>query len=98
MGCGDAGSAPGKKIMKARLALVFITLLVGPALSHAQGLGSIVGTLTDATGASVASAKVTATETATGLSREAVSNADGYFVVSSLSPADYSGGTEAPGF
>src|SRR5580698_3218198 len=89
---------PGKKTMKAKLALVFITLLLCPALSHAQGLGSIVGTLTDATGAAVASAKVTATQTSTGLSREAVSNADGYFVVSSLSPADYSVSIEAPGF
>src|ERR1700736_5345331 len=82
--------APGRTIMKARLLLISIALLLSPVFSHAQGLGSIVGTLTDSTGAAVASAKVTATQTATGLSREAISNSDGYFVLSSLSPTDYS--------
>src|SRR5580704_6346093 len=84
--------------MKARLLLISIALLLSPVFSHAQGLGSIVGTLTDSTGAAVASAKVTATQTATGLSREAISNTDGYFVLSSLSPADYSLTIEAQGF
>ena len=84
--------------MKARLLLISIALLLSPVFSHAQGLGSIVGTLTDSTGAAVASAKVTATQTATGLSREAISNADGYFVLSSLSPTDYSLAIEAQGF
>jgi hypothetical protein len=56
MGSGKQSfPVPGKKIMKAKLALVFITLLLCPVLSHAQGLGSIIGTLTDATGAAVAS-------------------------------------------
>ena len=83
--------------MKARL-LIAIALLLSPVLSRAQGLGSIVGTLTDSTGAAVAGAKVTATQSATGLSRETISNADGYFVVSSLSPTDYSLTIEAQGF
>jgi hypothetical protein len=39
-----------------------------------------------------------ATQTATGFSRDAVSNADGYFVVSSLSPADYVLTVKASGF
>jgi hypothetical protein len=84
--------------MKARLLLISIALFLSPVFSHAQGLGSIVGTLTDSTGAAVASAKVTATQTATGLSREAISNTDGYFVLSSLSPTDYSLTIEAQGF
>ena len=84
--------------MKARLLLISIALLLSPVFSHGQGLGSIVGTLTDSTGAAVASAKVTATQTATGLSREAISNTDGYFVLSSLSPTDYSLTIEAQGF
>src|ERR1700733_14465771 len=84
--------------MKARLLLISIALLLSPVFSHAQGLGSIVGPVRDSTGAAVASAKVTATQTATGLSREAISNADGYFVLSSLSPTDYSLTIEAQGF
>ena len=84
--------------MKARLWLVSIALLLCPVFAHAQGLGSIVGTLTDSTGAAVGSAKVTATQTSTGLSREAISNGDGYFVLSSLSPTDYSLTVEAQGF
>jgi Carboxypeptidase regulatory-like domain len=84
--------------MKAKLTLALITLFLCPLLARAQGLGSIVGTLMDSTGAAVASAQVTATETATGLSREATSNSDGYFVLSSLNPADYSLSVAAPGF
>ena len=84
--------------MKARIALPSLALLLFTLHSHAQGLGSIVGTLTDSSGASVASAEVTVTQTGTGFSRETTSNADGYFVLSSLSPADYTLAVKAQGF
>src|SRR6516164_8781454 len=84
--------------MKARSALPSLALLLFTLHSHAQGLGSIVGTLTDSSGASVASAEVTVTQTGTGFSRETTSNADGYFVLSSLSPADYTLAVKAQGF
>ena len=98
MGAETIVSTPGKKLMKARLALASIVVFLCPLLSHAQGLGSIVGTLTDSSGAAIVSAKVTATQTTTGLSREAVSNSNGYFVLSSLSPTDYVLTIEAAGF
>src|SRR5690349_12099626 len=44
-------------------------------LVYAQALGSIVGTVTDPSGSVIAGAKVTATETGTGLSRTAVADA-----------------------
>jgi hypothetical protein len=84
--------------MKARLVCISIALLLFPSGALGQGLGSIVGTLTDSSGAAVASAKVTATQTATGLAREAISNSTGYYVLSDLNPADFSLSIEAQGF
>src|SRR4029077_5100299 len=69
-----------------------------PAISHAQGLGSILGTVTDPSGAAIVSAKITVTQAGTSFSRWAISNSDGSFVISSLSPSDYSLTTEAKGF
>ena len=78
--------------------VVLTCLLLFPVLSQAQGLGSIVGTVTDPSGASIASAKVKATQTGTSFTREAATNSDGSFVISSLNPATYTVTTEASGF
>ena len=84
--------------MKLTIALPLIATLFTPLLSHTQGLGSIVGNLTDPAGAAVASAKVSATQSGTGFSRDAISNSDGYFVLSSLNPATYNVTFTAQGF
>jgi hypothetical protein len=88
--------------MKRNTALALLSLVVfstlSSKLSNAQGLGSIVGTVTDPSGATIASAKIRATQAGTSFSREAATNADGYFVISSLSPASYTVSTEASGF
>jgi hypothetical protein len=88
--------------MKRNIVLALLSLVVfstlSSKLSHAQGLGSIVGTVTDPSGAAIASAKIRATQTGTSFSREATTNGDGYFVISSLSPAPYTVVTEASGF
>ena len=82
-----------------KLTLVgLVSALLFPAISHAQGLGSILGTVTDPTGAAIASAKITVTQVGTSFSRVAISNPDGSFVISSLDPANYSITTEAKGF
>jgi hypothetical protein len=91
-------SAEGKTIMKKNRLIVLFVLLLSPLVSHAQGLGSIVGVVTDQTGAAIASAQVTAVQTGTGLAREASSNAEGYFVIPSLSPAQYTVMVRAGGF
>src|SRR6202030_818279 len=57
-----------------------------------------VGLVTDPSGAAVPSARIIATQTSTSFSREALSNADGYYTVSSLNPASYSLSVEAMGF
>src|SRR6266436_581621 len=75
--------------MKTRLFLVLLGLFPFCPLSPAQGLGSIVGTVIDPSSAAVASAKITATQADTGVTREATSNSDGYYVIPSLAPAKY---------
>lgn len=77
-------------------ALLVILLL--PSLTLAQGLGTIVGTVTDPTGAVVISAQVRVTERGTGLSRSATTNSEGYYVISSLRPATYALTITASGF
>src|SRR5689334_19981907 len=63
-----------------------------------QGFGTIVGTVTDQSGAVVAGAKVTVTDPATGQSREETTNGQGYYVVPSLKPAPYDVSVTASGF
>src|SRR5215472_3646218 len=59
---------------------------------------SISGRVTDATGAVVPEAKVTITNTNTGVTLPAVTNAEGVFVVSYLIPGPYEVRVEAAGF
>jgi hypothetical protein len=65
---------------------------------HAQGLGSIVGTVVDPSGGILAGAKVKITDEATSSARETTTNLQGYFVLPSLRPAVYSLSVEAQGF
>ena len=86
--------------MKGKLSSVlFFLLLWGLSVpSFAQGLGSIVGTVTDPSGALLPGAKITVTETGTGLTRTAVTDSQGYYVIPSLNPAQYLVSAEASGF
>lgn len=56
------------------------------------------GTITDPHGAVVAGVSITATNTATSVKRETVSNDDGLYVFSNMSPGDYELKVEAKGF
>jgi hypothetical protein len=83
------------------LAFVFTILLVSvPAFVAAQQAASseLSGRVTDPQGAAVAQAKVVAVHKATGLSREAVTNAEGRFSLSGLVPGDYEVRATASGF
>ncbi|HEV2134482.1 MAG TPA: carboxypeptidase regulatory-like domain-containing protein [Terracidiphilus sp.] len=81
----------------AALAVVF---LLGFATLPARGqaFGTISGTITDPSGALVAGAKVTATETETSFSRAAVTDSSGHYVIPNLRPTKYSLTVEAAGF
>ncbi len=84
--------------MKRNVLIAFFVLLFAPLFSHAQGLGSILGRVTDPAGAGVAGAQVSATQEGTGFSRAATTDAEGFFVIPSLQPAVYNLDVEAKGF
>jgi hypothetical protein len=81
-----------------RKCFVAVILLGLSGLVYSQGFGTLVGTVTDPSGALVANAKVTATESGTGASREASTNASGSFVIPGLRPTDYTLTVESQGF
>ena len=60
--------------------------------------GSIVGNVTDQTGAVVPSATLTVTNTSTGLSRQATSDAAGYYSIPNLPEGTYDLSISARGF
>ena len=64
----------------------------------AQGYGSIVGNVTDPSGAVVASATITATQADTGRKTTVVSGRNGDFVFPTLPPADYVLTVDTKGF
>ena len=86
----------------------FVTKLAATALwlpyffaqtpARAQGVGTILGTITDPSGAVVPEAKVKVTNQGTRSMRETQSNGQGYFVIPALPAATYSVSVEAPGF
>ena len=77
------------------LAGVLLVLVASPALAQT---GQINGLLTDNTGSVVPGASVKAVETATGLSRDTVSGADGRYTFTSLRPTTYDITAELSGF
>src|SRR2546425_1715306 len=84
--------------MKKNVLITLWALLFAPLFSHGQGLGSIVGRVTDPAGAAVAGAQVTATQEGTGFSRSATTDTEGLYVIPSLQPAIYNLTVEAKGF
>jgi hypothetical protein len=70
--------------------LLALVSMVVPSKLMAQGYGSITGTVTDATGATVPGATVTVTQTGTGRTSTATTNSTGSFTFSTLPPAAYS--------
>src|SRR5215472_18894361 len=76
-------------------AMVFISFA---ATAYGQGFGTIVGTVTDSSGAVVPAATVRIIQTGTQLARSVATNAQGYFVVPSLQPSQYDVDISAPGF
>jgi hypothetical protein len=73
-------------------------LLLSAALYGQAVTGSMVGTVTDSSGAAVASAKVTITQVNTGISRTMQSNESGNYVFPALEPGVYRVSVEQAGF
>src|SRR3954451_1376826 len=77
------------------------TLLFPLALApviFGQGFGIISGVISDPSNAAIAQVTVTATEVATGLTRTAISTAEGFYTLTSLRPAEYIVSVEQVGF
>jgi hypothetical protein len=81
------------------LATYAILLGFGASPASAQVLyGSIVGTLTDPTGAGVPKAAITVKNTSAGLSRQAIADEAGYYSIPNLLPGAYDLSVSVAGF
>ncbi len=87
--------------MKLRtFSLVLVVLFLSASmLVYSQAVnGTLVGTVTDSSGATVANAKVALTESNTGVSRNSTTNDSGNYTFSDLPPGTYSIMVELAGF
>src|SRR5207247_554742 len=82
---------------RAALSIASVALACLP-VAHAQGLGSLSGTITDPSGAAIPAASVTATEVGTGFARTVATGNDGHYVIPDLRPVDYTLSVQAQGF
>ncbi len=74
--------------LTSRIALLLAILgLAAAAVSAQVTTGSLQGTVVDPNGAAVAGATVKVTNTQTGITREAVTNAEGFYRITNLPPA-----------
>jgi carboxypeptidase family protein/TonB-dependent receptor-like protein len=81
------------------LRLVLALMLLLPAVAIAQAVkGTLLGAVTDTTGAGVPGATVTVTEVQTGIGRSATTNASGNYVFSNLKDGVYRVEAELSGF
>ena len=84
--------------MSRKLAIYLLLTIAVSAPAWAQGLASLQGTVTDPSGSVVPNAKVTLTQVATGLARNASTDTQGAYLFAALPPADYSLSIVAQGF
>ena len=77
--------------MKVHQLVVCLFVLVSASLLYGQGgaNGTILGTVTDNSGAVVANAKVDVTNIGTGVTNHAETSSDGNFTVPYLTPGTY---------
>lgn len=80
------------------VAIVCLCFALSAASLRAQGYGTISGAVTDPSGAVVASATVTATQTHNGTVTTTVTAGDGRYVFPTLLPAPYTLSVSAPNF
>ena len=81
------------------LVLIWVIGLLFSVPLHAQVAGAtLTGTITDAQGAAVVGAKVSAKNAATGISTETTTNASGAYSIVNLLPANYDVSVSATGF
>ena len=79
-------------------ALILFLLAPGPAHAQSGTYARLVGTVTDQTGAVLPGVEVTATARATNVSKMALTNERGDYVIDKLIPGAYDARAELPGF
>ena len=84
--------------MRHVLSLAALSLLVHPLMFGQGNSGSILGTVTDSSGGVVAAAKVSITNTRTGVKVDGASDNSGNYLFNFLSPGSYRVETEVAGF
>ena len=87
------------RLLVCGMAAMLTALLAMPTLAIAQAVtGTLLGNVTDSSGAAVPGATVTAIETQTNINRTAVSNETGHYIFSSLKNGTYTVEAEVQGF
>src|SRR5260370_40969078 len=84
--------------MNTYIALLAAALIAQGASAQTTGAATILGTVTDTTGAVIPGVKVTVVGTETGFHFEGVTNNDGYYYIPYLRPGVYNVTIEAQGF
>src|SRR5580692_3026134 len=84
--------------LRITLCFTVLLLLAGRLFAQAGATGTILGTVTDSSGAIVPSAKVTVTDTATNVSFRTVTSSAGDYYAPSLNPGSYKVTVESAGF
>src|SRR5690349_18025866 len=77
---------------------IFLVLVIVPTTMAQTSKGFVVGTVTDPNGAAIAAANVKITNTATGVTRETVSQQDGTYRFDAVDPGNYKVEVSATGF
>ncbi len=78
--------------------LLMVGLVLIGTVAYGQGTASIVGTVTDPSGAAVPNARILITNTETGLVRSTITNTTGSYAARELAIGHYNVRVEAPGF
>src|SRR6266576_2901733 len=78
--------------------MILIASATGPAVAQTTGAATLVGTVTDTTGAILPGAKVTVVNVGTAFQSETQTGPEGSYYVPYLSPGSYKITVEAAGF
>lgn len=78
--------------------LIILLTMTGTLFAQAGATGSILGTITDTTGAVISGAKITVTNTATGVAFQTITSSAGDYLAPVLQPGTYSVSAAAKGF
>ena len=84
--------------MRRALAFSLMLFALSAGAAYAQYTGTIQGSVTDPAGALVVGAEIAVVNTATGETRNAITNAEGAYVVTALPPGTYDVHIKQAGF